>query len=118
MVLPPWQVCIGAAGCLPKVDGDVVLNKFSGEHKKRLDCGYVKWCVKSCRPTSMGEVDKEFRTWVQVWAFPSSTHVTWPWAAFWKGVVYDTNTSDVGALDVVLCRQSPMGGIHHHARRW
>ena len=59
------QVPIGTGAYLPKVDPDAVINKITGERKRQLDCAYVKWVCKSCRPLSMAENDKEFRSYIQ-----------------------------------------------------
>ena len=54
-------------GDLPKVDPDLVINKVTGERKRQLDCMYVKWVCKSCRPLSLAENDKDFRAYIQVY---------------------------------------------------
>ena len=50
------------ADLLPNVDTS--LNKFVGDHKKKLDRAYIVWCCKSSRPLTMAEKDPHFRTFL------------------------------------------------------
>jgi hypothetical protein len=44
----------------------LVLVRYVGDQKKKIDRFFVKWCCKSARPLSMGETDPHFREFMVV----------------------------------------------------
>ena len=60
------KVPIGCGSQLPQIDTATVINRIGGERKKLLDNAFVKWVCKSARPMSLGELDKDFRYYIQV----------------------------------------------------
>jgi hypothetical protein len=50
---------VHAVDALPPAEES--MNKYIGDHKKKIDRAFVAWCCKSSRPLSMGETDKHFR---------------------------------------------------------
>ena len=51
---------------LMEVMTPLVLGRYVGDQKKKIDRFFVKWCCKSSRPLSMGETDPHFREFMVV----------------------------------------------------